>query len=959
MSADRRRIRFQALIDQTSVALSEGKAHELLEKAVSLLADVLSEEILEDLRVSDLQYFDWLAELSFHLGKDEASRNLLSAVELSCRQVGNIEGADGAGLRIALSLMVSGQLTSALNKLRQVQPGLVAIDEMLLSGIDTEALIDWENRLHWRQLELGQFNYLTSRFYLIYSTYLVNTGRYIDAQTFADRARQILSDYYSPNKMDPVQIPLDLLRAQARLESGEFEQAQTILEQIKSGSNMPEVDRLRYSELDGRLAYYSGDLQRAKKSFDDVCVLAKSHGFDSSWLRASLNRVSILILLNQTNLAEEALSHLAQLERVQGSAEISHDIAALERQIRERRSSWSSTVFTSVSASKRKTDPAFEYPSFSPESDVDESGDGRSSSPFVELERKVPRILSFLKQQGRLSLSADAHWAKTELKRLKERFQQCDSPFMQARLKMIEGWTHTSIGEKQQARLCLQGAAISFQKMGAYVDLRMALDTLSSVDNGALDARSDGAFELPSHDDITAHLSDSLTSEERAIYLLDKATSEERALLDEIFTLLDKQRAVAKASWFSRRSVKGDLTKHVLGFCDKLDTKRAFLNEDLPPLELKSFLAKELTILFLSFSDRLIVALLNKRQAEFVQLPITRLDLRDRIAAWHESVARVQRAEAENTHNSPEQITAIHESEAIFLEEEEQINSLFEDIGLPAFVKTRRAKRIRIIADDVLHGAPLCAALVGRKRLIEKCEIVYDTQIRPRVGKKQRDRNPIAAFVGATRAAIFQNRSYPSLEGVKAEGEAFARALKRVGASPCLLTDVERPFTKQEVIRELERAAVSSIACHGAYSGASLSLSGLLLPKEHEESDVLSLIDIGDLNLSNMTHITLMACWSADAYVVPGQRILSLPQAILRSGAGSVLGSFWELRDDVAPIVTERFFKLARKRGRAAALRRIQIDAIHGRLPGIGADQKRTDNWACLALYGEAGRLKI
>src|SRR5205085_5777835 len=111
---------------------------------------------------------------------------------------------------------------------------------------------------------------------------------------------------------------------------------------------------------------------------------------------------------------------------------------------------------------------------------------------------------------------------------------------------------------------------------------------------------------------------------------------------------------------------------------------------------------------------------------------------------------------------------------------------------------------------------------------------------------------------------------------------------------------------------------------------------------------------LAGLRLDRLRHVTLSSCWGADSFVLPGRHVVSLPQALVRAGAGSVLGSLWPVDDDVSPAFMQRFYHYLDAWPRDEALRRTQLDCLRGNLPlppGRRADQPFY--WAGFQLYGE------
>lgn len=97
-----------------------------------------------------------------------------------------------------------------------------------------------------------------------------------------------------------------------------------------------------------------------------------------------------------------------------------------------------------------------------------------------------------------------------------------------------------------------------------------------------------------------------------------------------------------------------------------------------------------------------------------------------------------------------------------------------------------------------------------------------------------------------------------------------------------------------------------------------------------------------------------------DNFVLPGRRVVSLPETLMRAGAESVVGSLWPLADEVAFALMVRFYELMLAGGRAQALRQVQLEMIAGALEGCAiADQASPRHWAGITLFGDGGQLRL
>jgi CHAT domain-containing protein len=138
----------------------------------------------------------------------------------------------------------------------------------------------------------------------------------------------------------------------------------------------------------------------------------------------------------------------------------------------------------------------------------------------------------------------------------------------------------------------------------------------------------------------------------------------------------------------------------------------------------------------------------------------------------------------------------------------------------------------------------------------------------------------------------------------------------------------------------------------------------MVLVPEPGREERLTLRDLSELRLGQCRHVTLSSCWSADNFILPGRRIISLPETLWRSGVESVLGSLWPVDDDVAVAFMSRFYDGLGTLPRDVALREAQLALLANKIDckrarGGPIDTRATFYWAGFALYGEPGRLRL
>jgi CHAT domain-containing protein len=162
--------------------------------------------------------------------------------------------------------------------------------------------------------------------------------------------------------------------------------------------------------------------------------------------------------------------------------------------------------------------------------------------------------------------------------------------------------------------------------------------------------------------------------------------------------------------------------------------------------------------------------------------------------------------------------------------------------------------------------------------------------------------------------------------------------------------------THAAVVAQLPASTHVHVASHGVFHADRPDRSGLLIGGTGG-NEVLSVRDIAALDLSNLQLVVLSACWSADNFVLPGRYVISVPYALWRAGARSVLAALWEIDDRVAMAFMRRFYTLLATGSARDALRLTQLECVQNRLPGCClTDTSDPVCWSGFQLYGD-GRI--
>jgi CHAT domain-containing protein len=180
--------------------------------------------------------------------------------------------------------------------------------------------------------------------------------------------------------------------------------------------------------------------------------------------------------------------------------------------------------------------------------------------------------------------------------------------------------------------------------------------------------------------------------------------------------------------------------------------------------------------------------------------------------------------------------------------------------------------------------------------------------------------------------------SLSSLAGAEAE----AREIAAMYPSRAMLLGADA--TKQRVSSALEYCDAAHFAVHANTGLADAVPPHLLLSSEKSDDGKLTVADIAKLRLDGVRTVVLAGCRTA----LPSPRqssTRSLVSAFLDAGAGSVIGTLWEIDDTATQRMSVAFHRRLREGATPAeALRSVQVHMIRSNAP--------LSDWASLQLYG-------
>ncbi len=936
--------------------------------------------LVDTMTAADIVIWERLGDLTVLFGNTAAADSIYESIVAMASAAGNAYLADYMQIKRVALILGSGDLRTAYELLKMLEYRIGDVETLDLSP---SGLLRWEQALVWPATTRDDQAVIIVQLYLVMGQLLVALGQYTDGLNVLERGLAY-SDQNSPALAQATSIPLTLTIAKAFLERGDLQNAHRRLGTLDSRLDAKQHPGffIQRCELSGKLDLLQGNLGEAQKKFQTVLEICHEKGFVQGSLQASLNIVHVLILLNQTQAAQTILAVV--LERAQSLASytiiarsiyLSHVAQARIRSFGDA-DALPQSVFTMVEPSAQETQPATHI--IVPPPELEQSANYLA---FFE-----DRVLQFhwYTEDDELAL------AENFLENLYNTFKVTDSALIHLRLDILGGMLCYYQGKIARANTLLEEAALRLQQLGLKPELwqvqRFLLDCKKQLGYAETELTS-----LARENDGLLHgLAQSLPKVDKSIYLLNKWSADEESLLQEINYL-----QVAKTQWLRSNFIlrpwrRWQLMKQLNWVLHRIDRYKdtsaaqtihsdtiSSVGDDAAfPLWRRLFRhpRDRATITFLSLPDRVFVARATWLSLDFAVRPVTRIQIREWVQKWHQQAALINGDHRYATAKTAGQrafflvqgTSSRPTNEQIEREARQEVRKITQDLTaalhLPGLLDSlpKRISGLTIVPDDILHGFPFAATLYNGEYLINRfsLSIAYDSkQIRLR-HKQAHVYNALAIGVSGGAPGI------APLPGVRRELERvidwfqFKGSINhKIHVHPPL---VDHTAEKTAILRHLPETTLLHVACHGIFEPDQPDQSGLVLVPSQDDVQVLSLRELSLQDLRSLQHVTLSSCWSADHFVLPGRWIISLPETLWRAGAHSILGSLWEVSDQVAVSFMTRFYAYLENYNRDEALRRTQLDCLFGRLPNCeNFDTSIPFFWAGYNLYGDYHKLVI
>jgi CHAT domain-containing protein len=923
------------------------------------------------------------ADLATAFGLATAATDLLSGLTLMCDGRGRSFLADYLTLKTVSLSLDEGLWEDARSRLAdRLELRLGPLEQVPVRADELQA---WEGRCRWPEESPVAVNRP-----LFFSRLYHALGRWLGAQGYYGHATVLLGRGLVHAELPAplagrAWVPLVLELASVCLEQGRTERCREELAraEVRLDPRVHPGWTVQWLELSAHRERLLGDFGSALRRYDEVTDLCRDRGFVRATAASLMNQAEILIMINRVSEAEDLLTTAAELSRsvnVPGAAgrlQWLRAVAAERVRSPAERLALTPAVIDLRRAAHRPTIKDPDHDGLSP---------GAGHAPPVSPTDEGGFLAFFEDRASRVFW----HLGVGEIERARELadelhgdFAASESILIRLRTSAVLGLVTYYQGEAAAANEILGEAAAQLRELGLLPELWQVIRARQwcvSRLGGPVGLAEELGREV---ERLLALMAETLRPNDMAVFLLNKWTVRERRLRAEIEALIGLQERVDQSSWYARLFRCFPLWRGLAAFLASLDRDRARWSEadEDPAAEqtgggdshswfrlLVGPHLRSALVTFLVLPDRVFVATAGgfrvrcelgyvdrsgRDSGQILRVYTDRRRVRQLVALCHEAV---QRQDTEGFDAASDRLAA-----------ELRLAPLLS--RFPRWVR-----RLRIVADDALHGFPFAALRVSRGYLLERFGLVmsYDRMSPRRVaagapGRGTSVMRPHQALLVAvsrsasrihapadTRAA---GMSAPALEAVVDEVAGVGRWCEEHGIDPVPVVDGSA--STQAVLARWPDSVLVHVACHGIFEPDRPDASGLVLVPELDRGVILTLKDLESLYLQSCRHVTLSSCWGADNFVHPGRWVVALPETLCRRGVCSVLACLWEVGDQVAPAFMRRFYELLAIEPRDEALRRVQIECLRGCLEGARGPTTHPFVWAGFRLHGETGRFPV
>lgn len=261
------------------------------------------------------------------------------------------------------------------------------------------------------------------------------------------------------------------------------------------------------------------------------------------------------------------------------------------------------------------------------------------------------------------------------------------------------------------------------------------------------------------------------------------------------------------------------------------------------------------------------------------------------------------------------------------------------------------AQHVIVVGDGPLHRLPFAMLRSDGRYLVEQFGIVNALSASAFLAAERHPREATSASTvlavgnpAYDRGLFDQLRPLPSAE--REAGNVAAMYPRRT-----VLTREEA--TRQRFLEAALSSGVIHFGGHAVIDAEVPERSALLLATGDPQGSTLTAPEIARLRFPHAPIVVLAACSTATGTAYRMEGATSLSRAFLLAGASSVVGSLWDIDDEMSEAFFIRFHqRLASGEAPAAALRGAQVDFLHA----DDARRRVPRTWAAFQLMGALSR---
>jgi CHAT domain-containing protein/tetratricopeptide (TPR) repeat protein len=261
------------------------------------------------------------------------------------------------------------------------------------------------------------------------------------------------------------------------------------------------------------------------------------------------------------------------------------------------------------------------------------------------------------------------------------------------------------------------------------------------------------------------------------------------------------------------------------------------------------------------------------------------------------------------------------------------------------------ARHLVIVGDGPIHQVPFAMLRADGRYLVERFDIVNALSASAFLAAERHQRQA----AGATAVLAVGNPAYDRemFEQLRSLPSAEREATRVAAMYPRATVLTRQQATRSRFVDAAVTSGVIHFGGHAVIDTEAPERSALLLATGDSRGSTLTAPEIARLRLPHAPIVVLAACSTSTGATYRMEGATSLSRAFLLAGASSVVGSLWDIDDEVSEGFFIRFHqRLAAGDAPADALRRAQIDLLRADDPRLHAPRA----WAAFQLIGALSR---